>query len=84
MVRLAKSSRFQHELSVAVGDSELRFALASGRLCNAAQYRLIQGETMGTYYRIQYARRRLPPSQFTVDQLLGNLTKVCDYIADSG
>lgn len=66
------------------GAAVLLFASLAG--CdNAAQYRLMQGETMGTYYRIQYAQTSsCRPSQFTVDQLLGEFNQsLSTYIADS-
>ena len=45
----------------------------------------MQGETMGTYYRIQYAHNvACQPSQFAVEQLLGSFNQsLSTYIADS-
>ena len=89
MVRLAKTSRLNMSNSVAVAFWRCGAAvvlLASLLACdNAGQYRLMQGETMGTYYRIQYAHNSAcQPSQFAVEQLLGSFNQsLSTYIADS-
>lgn len=59
-------------------------AIVSG-CADGANYRVMQGETMGTYYRIQYAHTSsCQPSQFTVDrQLVAFNRSLSTYIADS-
>ena len=59
------------------GAAVLLFASLAGCI-NAAQYRLMQGETMGTYYRINTPRRRLAdPVSLRCINYWANLTKVC-------
>jgi thiamine biosynthesis lipoprotein len=52
---------------------------------DGSQYRAMQGDTMGTYYRIQYAQQQsCQPSQFVVDQLLLEFNQsLSTYIPDS-
>lgn len=62
----------------------LSMAIVSG-CADGTDYRVMQGETMGTYYRIQYAHTSsCQPSQFSVDnQLVAFNRSLSTYIADS-
>ena len=50
-----------------------------------SEYRAMQGDTMGTYYRIQYAQQQsCQPSQFVIDKLLLEFNQsLSTYIPDS-